>query len=64
MIMSVRFCLPYDILNVIILPSKFVYFNEKLHFFVTDVVMTLLVAAKSYVTCSHNIIYDMTLSTE
>ena len=28
MITSVRFCLSYNLLNVILLPSKFVYFNE------------------------------------
>ena len=31
MITSVRFCLSYDALNVTLSPSKFVYFNEKLH---------------------------------
>ena len=31
MITSVRFCLSYDLLNVILSPSKFVYFTENLH---------------------------------
>ena len=31
MITSVRFCLLYDILNVIFLLTKIVYFNENLH---------------------------------
>ena len=31
MIMSVRFCLSYDILTAILSPSEFVYFNENLH---------------------------------
>ena len=31
MITSVRLCLSYDLLNVILSPSKFVYFNENLH---------------------------------
>ena len=30
MISSVRFCLSYNLLNVILLPSNFVYFNENL----------------------------------
>ena len=57
--MRVRFCLSYDSLNVILSPSKFVYFNENFrccngrrH------VMMLLVPYK--LTCGHNIIYDMT----
>ena len=31
MISSVRFCLSKDNLNVILLPTKFVYFNENVH---------------------------------
>ena len=30
-IMSVRFCLSYDLLNAILLPSKFDYFTENWH---------------------------------
>ena len=29
--MSVRLCLSYDLLNVILSLAKFVYFNENLH---------------------------------
>ena len=57
MITSVRFCLSYDLLNAILSPSKFVYFNDNLH----DVTCS---HRKCYVTCGHNIIYDMTLTTE
>ena len=32
MIKSVRFCLSYDLSNAILSPSKFVYFNENLHY--------------------------------
>ena len=46
MIMSVRFCLSYDLLNVILSPLKFVYFKENLHFGM-DVVMALLVPIES-----------------
>ena len=61
MIESVRFYLSYDLLNAILLPSKIVY----ICIVVTDVIMTLIVPAKSVIkTCDHNIIYDMTLSTE
>ena len=31
MITSVRFCLSYDLLNVILSLSKFVYFHKNLH---------------------------------
>ena len=31
MITSVRFCLSYDLLNAILLPPKFVNYNEILH---------------------------------
>ena len=31
MITRERFCLLYDLLNAILSPSKFVYFNENLH---------------------------------
>ena len=32
MITRVRFCLSYDCLNAILLPSKFFFFNENLHY--------------------------------
>ena len=32
MIISVRFCLSFDLFNVIFSPSKFVYFNENMHY--------------------------------
>ena len=43
---GVRFCLSYDLLNAILWPSKFV-FPMKICIVVTDVVMNLLVPAKS-----------------
>ena len=46
MIMSVRFCLSNKLLNAILFPSKFVYFNE-ICIVVTDVIMTLLVPVDS-----------------
>ena len=64
MIMSVRFCLSYDLLNAKLSPSKLVYFNESLHCCNKhhhDVNCSL---QKCYVTCGHIIIYDMTLSNE
>ena len=64
MITSVRFCLSYDNLNATLSHSKLVYFNENLlccngrrH----DVACS---RRKCYVTCGHNIIYDLPLSTE
>ena len=46
MITSVRYCLSIDLLNVIFLPSKFVYLNENLNSVSNDV-MTLFVPTKS-----------------
>ena len=63
-IMSVRFCLSYDLLNVILSPPKFVYFNENLHRCNGCCHDVTYFHRKCYVTCGHNIIYDMTLSTE
>ena len=40
MIMGVRFCLSYDLLNVILLPSKFISMKNCIIF--TDVVMLLV----------------------
>ena len=48
MFMSVRFCLSYDHLNLILLPLKFVYSNENF-IAVIEVVMMLLVPAKSVI---------------
>ena len=64
MIMSVWFCLSYDFLNRILLPSKFVYFNENLHCCNGHCHDVTCSRRKCYVTCGHNIIYDMTVSTE
>ena len=64
MIASVRFCLSYDALNAILPPSKFVNFNENLHCCNGRLHDVTCSRRKSYVTCGHNIIYDMTLSTE
>ena len=61
MIMSVRFCLSYDFLNRILLPSKFVYFNENLHCSNGRHHDATCSRRKCYVTCGHNIIYDMTI---
>ena len=64
MITSVRFCLTYDLLNVILLPSKFVNFHENVHFCYGghhDITRSF---RKCYVTCGHNIIYEIMLSTE
>ena len=65
MLKSVRFCLSYDLLNAILSPLKLVFFfNGKLHCCNGrrhDVTCSRL---KCYVTCGHNKIYDMTLSTE
>ena len=48
---------------------KVCFISMKICIVVTDAVMTLLVSAESvmlhyHVTCGHNIIYDMTSSTE
>ena len=85
MITSVRFCLSYDLLNVILLTSKFVYSNGNLHccngrhditcslFCLKEINLhccngrrhdVTCSRRKCYVTCGHNIIYDMMLPTE
>ena len=64
MITSVRFCLSYEFLNAILLPSKFVYFNENLHRCNGRRHDGTCSRQKCYVMCGHNIIYDMTLSTD
>ena len=43
--MRVRFCLSHYHLNAILLPSKCVYFNEKIAF--TDVAMMVLAPANT-----------------
>ena len=62
MITHVRFCLSYNLLNVALLPSKFVYFNQNLHFRGRRYDVTCS-HRMCYVTCGHNIIYDMKLYT-
>ena len=66
MIKSERLCLSYDLLYAILSPSKFVYnISIKICIVVMDVVMMLLVPAYSVnVTCSHNNVYVMMLSTD
>ena len=64
MITSVRFCLSYGFLNVILLPSKFAYFNENLHFCKGHHHDITCSGGKCYVKCGQNIIYNMTLSTD
>ena len=62
MITSVRFCLSYGLLNAIL--SHSFYFNENLHCRHGSGHDATCSPRKCYVTCGHNIIYDMTLSTE
>ena len=64
MITSARFCLSYDLFNAILSPSKFVYFHENVHCCEGRRHDITCSSQKCYVTCGHNIIYDMTLSTE
>ena len=55
MITSVRFCLSYDLLNVILSPLKFVYFNENLHSCNGGRHDITCSRQKCYVMCGHNI---------
>ena len=64
MITSVRFCFSYDLLNVILSYSKFVYTNENLHCCNERRHDVTCSRQKRYITCGHNIINDMTLSIE
>ena len=64
MMTGVIFCLLYDPLNAIVSPSKFVNFNENLHSCNGRCRHVTFSSRKCYVICGHNIIYDMTLSTE
>ena len=57
-------CLSYEILNAILSPSKFDYFNENLHCSNGRRHNITCSRQKCYVMCGHNIIYDMMLSTE
>ena len=63
---SIIFCLSYDLSKELFIAFKVDHISTKKFIVVTDVVMTLLVPAESVLkyTCGHNIIYDMTLSTE
>ena len=63
MIMSVKFCLSYDLLSAILSPLKFVYFNKNLNSCHGGHDITCS-GQKCYVTCGHIIINDMALSTE
>ena len=63
MIMRVRFCLSYDLLNAISLPSKFVYFNGKMHCCKGRRHDATCSSGKCSVMCGHNSINDMTIST-
>ena len=47
MITSVRFCLPYELLNAILPPLKCLLISMKICIGVTDVVMTLHVPTES-----------------
>ena len=61
--MSVRFCLSYDLLSVILFLNLFI--SMKICIVVTDENMALLVPTESVnIMCGHNINYDMTLSTK
>ena len=60
MILSLRFCLSFDSLNVILSPSKFAYFNIKLHCCYGHWQDATCSRRKCHVTCGHNIISDMT----
>ena len=64
MITSLSFCLSYDLLNVILLPSKFVYFNDNLHCCNVRCHDLTCSSRKCYETCGYNTSYDVKLSTE
>ena len=64
MIKSVRFCLSFDLSNVILMPSKIVCFKENLHCCNGRRHNITYSRRKCYVTCGPNIIYVMTLFTE
>ena len=59
MIKNVRFCLSYNLLNAILSPSKFVYFNENLHCCNERSHKVTCFRRKCNVTCGQNINYDM-----
>ena len=64
MITSVRLCLSYDLFNLILSPSKSVYFNENLHCCYGRRHDVTASRKKCYVTRGHIIICDITSSTE
>ena len=64
MIKSVRFYLSYDLLNAILSPSKFVYFNGNVYWCNGRRHDVTCYRQKCYVTCGHAIMYGMALSTE
>ena len=61
MITSVRFCLSYNLLNAILSPYR-VFFNENLHRCNGRRYDVTCSRQKCYLTCGHNITYDMKLS--
>ena len=56
MVMSVRFCLSYELLNAILSPSNFVYFSEDLHCCDGRRHDVTCSRRNTYVMCGHNII--------
>ena len=59
MIMSIRLCLSYNLLNAILSPSKFVCFNESVHCCHEHCHDVTCSRRKWHAMCGHNIIYDM-----
>ena len=57
MIISVRFCLSYDLFKYDLSPSEFVYFNENLHCCNGRRHDVTCFRRKCYVTGVHNIFY-------
>ena len=64
MITSIRFCLKIRPVYATLSPSKFVYFNESLHYCIGRLYAVNCSRLKSYVTGGHHIIYDIKLSTD
>ena len=58
--MSVRFCLSYDLLDAILSPSQFLYFNENLHCRHGRRYDATFFRQKCYVKCGHKVIYYQT----
>ena len=61
---SVIFCLSYDLSKERLTPIKWTLFQRKMHCCHGRRHDVTCFRRKCYVTCGHNIIYDMTLSTE